>query len=453
MDFNIVPFLALLYLLSFLDRSNIGNARLVGLETDLKMKGLDYNVALSVFFPWYVAAEIPSNIMMKRTSPSLWLCIIMLVWGVCMTLMGVVHNYGGLLAVRMALGLAEGGLFPGVTWYITSWYRRHECGLRMAIFFSAATLAGAFGGLLARGISEMKGVGGRPGWAWIFIIEGLVTIVVAIFAKFVIHDSPETATFLTEDERREVRSRLKQDRSGLADEFDKKYLFDALKDWKIYVHMFITIGIYTPLYSISLFLPTIVKNMGYTNNESQLMSVPPYVVGCFATISGGYLADRFQKRGPAMMFFCVVAIIGFVLLISSDKPHVQYAGTFFAVSGIYPNVPMGVAWNGNNIGGATKRAVGIAMHVGFGNLGGVISGFSFRSKDAPRYFSGHGLLIGTVTMSLVLSAFMHFYLKAENKRRDEAMKAEGLTLESYTEEMKNAQREKGDNATFFRYTV
>jgi hypothetical protein len=130
---------------------------------------------------------------------------------------------------------------------------------------------------------------------------------------------------------------------------------------------------------------------------------------------------------------------------------------------------MGVAWNGNNIGGATKRAVGIAMHVGFGNLGGVIAGFSFRSVAAPRYFSGHGLLIGMIMMSLTLSTFMHFYLKAENARRDAAMQAKGLTVDSYSEEMKYAEREKGDDASvsssfvdrnrclfflqFFRYTV
>lgn len=108
---------------------------------------------------------------------------------------------------------------------------------------------------------------------------------------------------------------------------------------------------------------------------------------------------------------------------------------------------MGVAWNGNNIGGATKRAVGIAMHVGFGNLGGVISGFSFRSKDAPRYLSGHGLLIGMVTMSMILSIFMTLYVRKENARRDQAMIAQGLTLDSYTEEMRYAEREKGDYAT------
>ncbi|TFK22746.1 high-affinity nicotinic acid transporter [Coprinopsis marcescibilis] len=453
MDWNIVPFLSFLYLLSFLDRSNIGNARLAGLEADLSMKNLDYNIALAIFFPFYVAAEIPSNIMMKRTSPSLWLCIMMVAWGVCMTLMGLVKNFTGLLIARAALGFAEGGLFPGVTWYITLWYRRHECGLRMAIFFSAATLAGAFGGLLARGISEMRGIGGRPGWAWIFILEGLATILVAFFTKWVVNDSPETAKFLTVEERKEVIVRLKLDRTSLADEFASQYVWAAFKDWKIWVHMVITIGIYTPLYSISLFLPTIVRNMGYTDADSQLISVPPYVVGCLATIGAGWYADRLKRRGIFMIGCNITAIIGFIMLIATDKVAVQYLGTFFAVSGIYPNVPMGVAWNGNNIGGATKRAVGIAMHVGFGNLGGVIAGFAYRSTDAPRYFAGHGLLIATLTMSTILCIFMHFYLVRENSRRDREMEAKGLTLDIYTEEMRVSERDQGDNATFFRYTV
>ena len=364
-----------------------------------------------------------------------------------MTLMGLVTNYTGLLVVRCALGLAEGGLFPGVTFYITLWYRRHECGLRMAIFFSAATLAGAFGGLLARGISEMDGIGGRPGWAWIFIIEGLITVVVAAFAKWAINDYPATAKFLNTDERREVTARLKLDRSHLDDSYHIKYFYDALKDWKIYVHMFITIGIYTPLYSISLFLPTIVKNMGYTSNESQLMTVPPYVYACICTIGAGYYADRLGSRGPFMMLFCLSAMVGFAMLLGSDLPGVQYAGTFLATGGIYPNVPMGVAWNGNNIGGSTKRAVGIAMHVGFGNLGGAIAGFAYRSTDAPRYFQGHGLLLATTTMAFFLSGFMTMWLKRENQRRDQLMAEQGMTLDDYTDDQKEAERERGDDAT------
>lgn len=111
-DVVLLPFLALLYLLSFLDRTNIGNARLAGLEKSLGMTGLDYNVALAIFFPFYVAAEIPSNIMMKKTRPSIWIPTIMVAWGICCTLMGIVKNYPGLLVARAALGIAEGGLFP-----------------------------------------------------------------------------------------------------------------------------------------------------------------------------------------------------------------------------------------------------------------------------------------------------------------------------------------------------
>jgi len=461
LDWHIVPFLSFLYLLSFLDRTNIGNAKLANLEADLGMEGLDYNIALAIFFPFYVAAEIPSNIMMKRTSPSLWIMLIMLAWGICTTLMGIVKNFTGLLVCRAALGVAEGGLFPGVTWYITLWYRRHECGLRMAIFFSAATLAGAFGGLLARAIIEMDGVAGVAGWAWIFILEGILTFIVAGFAKWLIYDAPETAEFLTPEERIEVTARLKLDRGSLADEYEHRYVFSAFKDWKIYVHMMITIGIYTPLYSVSLFLPTIVKAMGYTATRSQLMSVPPYVAGCIATVGSGWWADKAGHRGLFMICHNVLAIAGFIMLIATDKAGVQYFGTFCAVCGIYPNVPLGVAWNGNNIGGSTKRAVGIAMHVGFGNLGGVIAGFCYRGTEGPRYYAGHGLLIGTLTMSTCLAVFMHLYLKRENTRRDVELRERfNITHidpvhipDYYTEEMRIAERHRGDHTSFFRFTV
>ncbi|KAF2178492.1 major facilitator superfamily transporter [Zopfia rhizophila CBS 207.26] len=451
-DFILIPYLAGLYLLSFLDRSNIGNARLAGLEKDLKMGGLDYNVALAIFFPFYVLAEIPSNLMMKRTRPSLWTPSIMVAWGTMCCLMGVVKDYAGLLAIRAALGLAEGGLFPGITFYITMWYRRHECGLRMAVFFSAATAAGAFGGLLARGIVELDGARGLSGWSWIFIIEGAVTVAVAVSAYFLMHDYPDTAKFLTKEERHEVQRRLEADHSFLADEFHMKYFWDAVRDWKIWVHMFITIGIFTPLYSFSLFLPTIIKALGYTNNAAQLMSVPPYVVACFFCIAGGWLADRHGQRGIYMIAFNLLAILGFILQIVTDNHHIKYLGTFFAAAGIYPNVPQTVAWNGNNIGGSVKRSVGIAMQVGFGNLGGVMSGFMYQSKEAPWYYRGHGTVVGLLIMSTALSVYMTWWLRRENAKRGMGDMMTGREGGWSVEEMRG-EREKGDEAGYFRYTI
>jgi len=305
----------------------------------------------------------------------------------------------------------------------------------------------------------MDGIAGLAGWSWIFILEGILTVVVAVFTKWAVTDSPDSATFLSPEERAEVHARLKLDRSSLADEYDTKYIWAAFKDWKIWVHMFITIGVYTPLYSISLFLPTIVKAMGFTNATSQLMSVPPYVAGCLTTVAIGWWADRVGRRGVFMIVCCLVTIVGFVMLISNDITGVQYTGSFLTVCGVFPMVAVGVAWNGNNIGGATKRAVGIAMHVGAGNLGGIISGFAYRGTEAPRFYAGHGMLIGMLTMSLVLSTLMHIYCKRENARRDDELRARtGVTgpivvEDHYTEEMRYAEREKGDDASFYRYTV
>ncbi|KAK4226024.1 putative high-affinity nicotinic acid transporter [Podospora fimiseda] len=450
-DWALIPFLAFLYLLSFLDRTNIGNARLEHLEADLKLTGLKYNDALAIFFPFYVAAEVPSNMAMKRFRPSIWIPSIMIAWGVCCTLMGIVHNYAGLMAVRAALGVAEGGLFPGITYYITMWYRRHECGFRMAIFFSAATAAGAFGGLLARGILEMAGVAGLNGWRWIFILEGILTVAVAIIAFWAMQDYPDTAKFLTPEERQEVSARLKLDRSSLADEFDMRYFWAALKDWKIWVHMFITIGVYTGLYSYSLFLPTIINDMKVTSTpeQSQLMTVPPYVVACLFCVAAGWYADKLGQRGLFMIFFMGMAIVGLIMLLATANPWVRYVGCFLLASGIYPNVPQGVAWNGNNIGGSLKRGVGIAMHVGFGNLGGTMAAYLFLAPAKPRYYSGFSTLLAFQAMAMVLSILMTIYLRRENARRDREYKPPS----EYTEEERVAEREKGDNATFFRYTV
>ncbi|CAL3968966.1 unnamed protein product [Diplocarpon coronariae] len=449
-DRHLIPFLSLIYLLCFLDRTNIGNARLDNLEQDLNLHGIQYNDCLAVLFPFYIAAEIPSNIMMKRLRPSVWLTLIMVLWSAVMICQGFVKNYSGLMATRVFLGIFEGGLFPGVNYYITSWYPRHECGFRMALFFSAATLAGAFGGILARGISEMDGVGGVSAWAWIFILEGLLSILVSFTAYWAISDYPATAKFLNREERVEVERRIAADHGNLSNEFAYKYVWQAIKDWKIYIHMLICMAGFCPIYSFALFLPTIVKHMGYTANEAQLMSVPPYVCACVATIAASWLADRFKQRGLFMLGFQVIAITGFAMLAGTDKPHVQYAGAVLAAVGIYPQIPLGLAWNGNNIGGSLKRGTGIAMQVMGGNCGGIIASYVYLTRDGPRYIKGHALLIGIIGMAFFLTLFLNVYLRFENSRRDRAELDSGV---EYSEDEKREHVELADNAPWFRYTV
>lgn len=137
------------------------------------MTGGQYNAALSIFFVSYALFEPITNILLKRMRPRVFLTGTMVLWGIVMTCMGLVHNFSGLAAARFFLGVAEAGLFPGVNYYLSCWYKREEFGKRAAIFFSAAALAGSFGGLLAAAIAKMKGVGGKAGWSWIFVCQNV----------------------------------------------------------------------------------------------------------------------------------------------------------------------------------------------------------------------------------------------------------------------------------------
>lgn len=392
MDLHLIPMLSLLYLLSFLDRGNIGNANIEGLSTDLMMTGPQYNWTLTVFFFTYCVFEVPSNLLLKRLRPSIWLPTIMVAWGTVMTLMGTVQNYKGLLIARLFLGVTEAGLYPGVAYYITLWYVRKEGQLRQAMFFSAASVAGAFSGLLAFGIAKMDGVGGYEGWRWIFILEGLLTVLVAIVAFFTIYDFPETAKFLTKEERAWVVHRLKyqgSQESGklVAEEegFKWRYVRDAFTDWQIYAALWMYWGIVCPLYGTSLFLPSIVKELGYTSSTAQLLTVPIYITAAVLAVAVAYASDKNGQRSPYILGCMSAIAVGFIMCIAASAhggvPGVVYAGIFITVCGIYPAFPGNVCWISNNLAGNYKRAAGMAIHIGVGNL----AGGRFRSSQSATF--------------------------------------------------------------------
>lgn len=143
---------------------------------------------------------------------------------------------------------------------------------------------------------QMKGLGGKSGWSWIFIVEGLITFVVAIAAYWWMQDYPDTAGFLTEPERREVKRRLETDRDFLADEYNKKFVWQALTDWKIYTFGLVSMCLALPVLSVSLFLPTIVKELGYKNTTAQLMTTPPYILACFFCIAGTCIIELTDEQ-------------------------------------------------------------------------------------------------------------------------------------------------------------
>ena len=207
-DLHIVPWLFGIWLLAFIDRSNIGNARIDGLATDLKLDGTKFNNVLAVFYVLYVLVDVPSNWFVKRVGAGLYLPGLMVAWGIVAMSMGFVKSYPALIVCRILLGLFEGGLLGGMILYLSMFYRRHQMLQRMGLFYCAAPLSGAFGGLLATGLAEIRH-GGLNRWPWIFIVEGIITILFGTLATFFLPHTPALSKFLTEREKEGALARMR----------------------------------------------------------------------------------------------------------------------------------------------------------------------------------------------------------------------------------------------------
>ncbi|ROW16621.1 hypothetical protein VPNG_01636 [Cytospora leucostoma] len=428
LDFRLLPAVGILYLLSFLDRSNVANARVEGLAGDLGMTGNQYLTGLTLYFIGYVLFEVPCNIILKRTSPRIWLPTLTIAWGIVATLLGVVKNLAGFFVARFFLGVAESGLFPGVVYYLSMWYKRRERQFRISLFFSAAALAGSFGGILAYGISFMAGIVWPNGWHWIFILEGLATIVVATSAYWFIYNYPDTAGFLSSKERSVIQARLAADSDATHDEsFTWANVRRALLDPACWLYGFAFHTTSLPLYTYSLFLPTIIKDLGYTAANAQLLTIPPYAFAFITTVIVAILSERLHKRAIFVAGSAALGAVGYIILLAntdpSRRPGVSYLGTFFAAGGIYPASALALSWPAINVSGQTKRAVANGMQISIGNCGAVLGTQLYRAGDGPRYVLGHSFALGYLVANIIVAGLLYWTLSRENERR------EGITAE------------------------
>ncbi|KAH9062460.1 MFS general substrate transporter [Lactarius vividus] len=441
LDFHILPPVVLLYLLSFLDRTNIG--KIAGMGTDLHLTGFRYNIAAAVFFIPYCVVEVPANILLRVFRPSKWLPSLMLAWGTVTTLTCLVKSYRGLVILRAFLGLAEGGVFPGVTYYVSLWYPRQMLAKRVSFFTSAASIAGAFSGILTYGIEHLDGKGGLRGWQWIFLIEGLLTIVVALCAYFFVHDYPETARFLTEDEKQLIMQTLVDDSKGQATHFSAVFIWQALADWKTYVQSLNFMCIAITVYVIALFTPTIVYGLGFSAANAQLLSAPPFVCGSVLSVVVGIYSDRVNLRGPFLVAGAIVSLVAYIIAYTTSAPGPGYVAAVIAASGSIPLVPISLVWAGGNSGGNMKRAVVLAIVIGLGNLGGICSSFIYYQP--PRFHKGHGTVMGCLGTSIVCSCVLMWTYKRLNKEKEELCIREGIN-----ESMKGMYRDHADKSPLFR---
>ncbi|KAJ7044150.1 major facilitator superfamily domain-containing protein [Mycena alexandri] len=444
-DLRLIPILTLLYLLSFLDRTNVGNAKLLGLTTDLHVGAPQYNTGLALYFVAYVIFEVPAN----RFNPQLWLPTLTLVWGIVSICQGLVKNQAGFFGIRFLLGATEAGLFPGVIFLFSVYYRRHERSWRVAIFFGGAALAGAFGGILAFAIGKMDGVGGRKGWEW----QNLRLIVLFSLAYFVVPTWSHQATFLSDAERARLLARLQTDSDAAREEkFEWFFVFQAFKDHLVWAYALLFHGFAFVLYSLSLFLPTIIAGLGFSSWQAQLMSVPPNTLAALSIWTTVWLSSRYNARAPFIIGSAFVSIIGYIILLTGPTPGAQYVGVHFAAAGVYTGNALLLSWPAENVSGQTKRAVAVAMQITIGDIGAIAGVLIYRPAfSAHRFRKPHIIAIGYLLFAAAVAAYLWTWMSRENKRRD-LLAAEHGKERLENEEDKEQQR-LGDRSDSYRYVI
>ncbi|KAF1850536.1 MFS general substrate transporter [Cucurbitaria berberidis CBS 394.84] len=422
-DLYIVPTVALLYLFCFIDRANIGNARLAGFEKDLKLTGYDYNSVLSVFYISYIIFEIPSNICCKWIGPGWFIPIISLCFGIASIGTAFVHNIHAVSGVRFLLGIFEAGMLPGIAYYMSRWYRRSELAFRLSLYIVMAPLAGASGGLLASAILKLDSFGSLTRWRMIFAIEGIITCCLAIISFFTLTDRPETARWLTQAEKDLAIARVKSERVGqneVLDKLDRKKTLRGIFNPVVLTTSVIFLLNNITVQGLAFFAPTIVRTIypKSTVVAQQLHTVPPYVVGAFFTVLLPFLSWRLDRR--VVFFICGAPLImlGYIMFLACHSPQVRYGATFLIASGAFSFGALCTAHASNNVVSDTARASAIGTVVMFGNIGGLISTWSFLPFDAPNYRIGNGLNLATSSMILISSTLLLLWMKRSNKKRE-----------------------------------
>ncbi|KAG0698169.1 major facilitator superfamily domain-containing protein [Suillus ampliporus] len=424
LDRWVLPVCTLFYLLSFLDRSNIANARVAGMQTSLKMTNYQYSIALTMTYVPYIAAEFPSLLLLKYVGPQRMLPTMVTIWGLVATMQGIVTSYSGLLVCRFFLGLMEGGLFPGLVLYMSLFYPRERLQIRVATFFASASLSGAFSGLLAAAIMNINGKGGKPGWAWIFILEGIFTFLFGFMAFFVLPNSPATARFLSMKERSYVIAKLKADGAVAGDDKNDRFSWIEVIRCCQSVHVWMLAPVLfflgTILYGLAYFEPSIVAGLGYTGNQAQLMSAPPFAVAFVVSMITAVISDRYGCRGFMIIFFSLCNLIGFVMFYASKSNHIRYGSLFLTVTGTYCGAPPVITWVANNSAPHVRRATSVAIAFSMTNAGGILATWLLGTLSlAPNYIKATVTFIIMSTLMVVLSSINLAYLWRQNCLKQE----------------------------------
>ncbi|KAF2129814.1 MFS general substrate transporter [Dothidotthia symphoricarpi CBS 119687] len=469
-DMRLIPTLGFMYMVSLMDRTNLGVAVVAGMGVDLKLIGNRYSIIVLLFFITYVLCQPPATVVLRKLGPRTFLPAIVVIWGSVMIGFGFVKEWHTLIPLRLVLGIFEAGFFPGSAYLLSCWYQRYELQTRNSFFFMIGMLSSAFSGILGYVFSLLEGHGhqfaywmgrhfgptkkapktpvsfgpGLSGWRWIFILQGVLTVVIGLVGWYFIVDFPELAAkqtkfskkFLEQEEVDFIVARIEADRKDvIPEEFNTaKYLRGAL-DLKVWGFAWIFMMTTVTTYAIAYFLPIILKDgMGFNTAMANILIAPPYLFAAIVMITYARIGDKYHLRSPMIHMNGLFTMIGLALMGFTKIVGVRYFGVFLATAAVNCNVPIILTWQANNIRGQWKRALCSATLVGAGGVGGIIGGTVFRTQDAPNYVPGISACMGAGALTIVVTGLLNLKFWRANKRADAGGKIiEGLPGFRYTQ--------------------
>lgn len=422
-DLRLMPMLIFIYILNYLDRNNLASARLGGLEKDIGLVGNQYQICISILFVGYILFQVPSNMLLNKMGrPSIYLSVVMTIWGAISTATGAVQSFGGLVAVRVLLGVVESAFFPGALMILSSWYDKKTLASRNSILYAGLLISSAFSGLIAAGILKMDGLGGVQGWRYLFIIEGGITVLTVPFAYFILPDNPSNTKFLSQEEKDIIMWKMKRDLGNVNDsdkeaqESEIQGFMHACKDIKVWllcaIHLFLVAAC-----GVTNFFPSVVQTLNFDRTTTLCLTAPPYVIAVVATYLWAKHADHSGERFYHVTIPLVLSLVAFIISAASLNTGARYFSMCLMIPSLYCAFVVILTWISNCCPRPpAKRAAAIAIANCLSNSTSIWNAYLYPSSDAPRYLVAFCCNSAFIVLSILFAVGLRIRLTLLNKR-------------------------------------
>ncbi|OAA41209.1 Major facilitator superfamily domain, general substrate transporter [Beauveria brongniartii RCEF 3172] len=426
LDLIIMPILTLGFFCLQLDRGNMANAITDNFMKDVRINQDQFNVGQQMLSLGIVLTEIPANMILYRVGPGKWLTLQLFLFGTVSTFQAFQRGYGAFVATRFLLGITESGFIPGGLWTLSTWYTRTETAKRVMIFYFGNQIGQASAKLLAFGILHMRGVGGQPGWFWLFALMGAFTVLCGLIFGFCLPDSFRNphSTFLprfswfTEREIHILQTRVLID-DPMKGQKKKKIPLGAFKraaswhdppvrflDWRIWIHFLITLCNNGPQRAFDTYAPSIVTSFGFTGLSSNALAAVGLFLQVPLSFTFSWFSDKFNRRGETVMIGLFGHLLGYILnraFTQVNSRGVRYFGVIWTqMFGTFSH-PLNIAWLSLTCHDSEQRALAMAGVIMNANIAGIYGAQIFRSDDKPLYRRGFSVAIAILSFGFVLS--------------------------------------------------